>query len=168
MSVPATNQLIQKLIEDCKLPTMTMNPPVAVFSNRLSIPATNSNGSPRRSSLTPPLSPPAYERLSATHSYSLPADGLIPSRTVPSFVQPAKQNLNLPQFYFPKGKPLDPAVSDKNQKIISTCFAKDNLKLSDFESITTQLCGLPKFLNQKLFQLAGGVDSISKSQFARY
>jgi serine/threonine-protein phosphatase 2A regulatory subunit B'' len=168
LGFPSTAQLVQKLIEDCKLPNPTITPPIAIFSNRLSNPSSPNPGSPKRSSLTPPLSPPAYDRLSVTHSHSLPADSIIQSRTMPSFAQPFKPNFKLPQFYYPTGRPLDPSQTDRNNKIIASCFIKDHLKLSEFENITSQLCGIPKFLNSKLFSAAGGVDIINKLQFIKY
>ena len=167
LSISSTTQLLQKLIEDNKLPVPTMVPPTAIFSNRLSVSGSQATGSPKRSSLTPPLSPPAYDRLSATHSYSLPVDSMAPSRTVPSFIQSSEPDVKIPQFFFPKGKNVDPVISEKNLKLISTCFVRDNLKLSDFENITTQLCGLPKFMNFKVFATAGGKETMSKSQFVK-
>ncbi|OMJ92953.1 hypothetical protein SteCoe_4171 [Stentor coeruleus] len=168
LSFPSTNQLVQKLIEDCKLPTPTIPLPSAIFTNRLSTPISPNQSSPKRASLTPPLSPPTYDRLSVSYSHSLPAEGLNLTKPLPAFTPPSKQNISVPQFYFPKGRPLDLAQSEKNLKIISTCFIKDNLRLAEFENLTTQLFGLPKFLNQKVFQAAGGIELLSKSSFLKY
>lgn len=168
LSFPSTTILIQKLLEDSKNPSSTFQPPSAIFTNRLSTPMSPNTSSPKRASLTPPLSPPAYDRLSQTHSYSLPVDGLNTTKVLPSFQPSTKINSNIPQFYFPKGKPINPSISERNLKIISTCFVKDTLKISDFENIVTQLCGLPKFLTQKLFLAAGGGESISKVGFLKY
>jgi serine/threonine-protein phosphatase 2A regulatory subunit B'' len=145
-----------------------MNPPSAIFTNRLSTSLSPNQSSPKRASLTPPLSPPAYDRLSVSYSHSLPAEGLNLNRTLPAFTPPSKQNTPVPQFYFPKGRPIDPSQIDKSMKIISTCFIKDNLRLAEFENITTQLLGLPKFLNQKTFQAAGGVDTLTKASFLKF
>lgn len=168
LSFPSTSTLIQKLLEDSKLSSPSLQPPSAIFTNRLSTPISPNTSSPKRASLTPPLSPPAYDRLSQTHSHSLPADGLNTSKALPSFSPSVKLSSNIPQFYFPKGKPSNSSVSEKNLKIISTCFVKDNLKVPDFENIVTQLCGLPKFLTQKVFLLAGGGDTISKAGFIKF
>lgn len=167
LSFASTKSLLQGLIEDAKQLTPSMTPPSAIFTNRLSTPASPNTSSPKRASLTPPLSPPAYDRLSQTHSHSLPADGLNTTKVLPSFQQSSKISVNIPQFYFPKGKPLDGPVSEKNLKIINTCFVRDNLKIPDFENIVSQLCGLPKFLTGKVAQMAGAADFVSKNLFLK-
>ncbi|OMJ71500.1 hypothetical protein SteCoe_30282 [Stentor coeruleus] len=171
INLSATKSLIEKLIEDCKNPNSNALHPNPLFTNRLSGSFSQNPNSPRRSSLTPPLSPPTnYEsRLSQTTTHSLPADhSFLQTKNPQTLVESSKPGPNIPQFYYPRGKPIDSGLSEKNMKIIATCFVKDNLKLIEFENITTQLCGLPKYLNQKLFTNAGGGETLSKSQFIKY
>ena len=168
LSLASTSQLIQKLLDDCKLPNPAMSPPPAIFSNKLGNISSPGSGSPKRSSLTPPLSPPTYDRLSSSHSHSLPGEIFIQPRTFTSINKAGSLNLNIPQFFFPKGKPVDPSTSEKNSKILSNCFFKDSLKAKEFEEVTFSLCGLPKFLTQKLLISAGSPDSITKAQFLKF
>lgn len=162
LGMPSTKTLLQKLLDDCKLEHSQMNPPSALFSKYS--PGSPITGSPKRPSLSPHSS---SDRLSTTQNILTPNETFVQPR--PSQVgKKLNEGSKFPQFYFPQGKPLELQVTERNNKLISSIFFKDVLKIGEFESLVSLLCGLPKFMKYKVFTAAGGTDSITKTQFVRY
>jgi serine/threonine-protein phosphatase 2A regulatory subunit B'' len=170
LSIPTTTHLIQKLIDECKSPNFSLTHPPPTFQTRLSTPASPTINSPKRSSLTPPLSPSAHEKFVSTHAVSLPPEVLnsSPSKTQPMPALIASIKPIIPQFYFPKGRPAEREIEEKNNQLINEVFRSDMMSVDEFHLITTTVCGLPKTLTSKLFDLIGGSHSISKPQFVRF
>jgi hypothetical protein len=50
----------------------------------------------------------------------------------------------IPQFFFPKGKPIDDTVLERDMKRIDEVFVEDNLSLEEFKQVTGHICNLPK------------------------
>ena len=161
LGMPSTKVLVQKLVDDCKLESPAMNPPPALFSKYS--PGSLISGSSQRPSLSPQM---PSDRLSTTQilgSFNENAAQPRPSNAVKQI----SSGMKVPQFYFPNGKPVDPSVVEKNNKIINSVFYKESIRAAEFENIVSQLCALQKFMNFKVFNVCGGAESISKSQFLR-
>ena len=161
LGMPSTKILVQKLLDDCKLENPAMIPPPALFSKYT--PGSPLSGSPKRPSLSPHTS---SERLSTTQVQASHNETFTQPRPSNS-VKSLNPGMKVPQFFFPNGKPVDPAVVEKNTKIINSVFYKESVRVAEFENIVSQLCGLPKFMKFKVFTVCGGGESISKSQFLR-
>jgi hypothetical protein len=75
---------------------------------------------------------------------------------------------DIPRFYFPEGKPKDQDQIKSTEETIDKIFSdKIELKKEDFEQITTEVCGLPKFLKNMLFDRidSGKTGKITKPHF---
>lgn len=169
LSLPTTTQLINKLIEESKNPNSLLNYPSPHFQSRLSA-STQNLQSPKRSSFTPPLSPSQHDKFMNTHSMSLPPDALntspTKSKTVPTTIPLTKPQI--PQFYFPKGKPIDREIEERNNSLINEVFRTDTMTSEEFINITFAVCELPRSLNFRLVQLISNSDTVSKPAFIRY
>lgn len=163
--------MIHKLIEESSRPaSIASTHPPPIFQNRLT-PASPSLSSPKRSSLTPPLSPSAYDKLSQSHSQSLPPEGLqiIQNTPQPKLQPSAPERPIIPQFFFPKGKPIEPEKLDNDLKMINQAFMKENLRINEFVNVVKDICGLPKILFNKIFaSIAGDRELINKAGFLKY
>ena len=78
---------------------------------------------------------------------------------------------DIPKFYYPYGRPKDQeqvkAVEETIEKIFSE---KIELKKEDFEQITTEVCGIPKFFKNMLFDRidSGKTLKITKPHFLQF
>jgi len=164
---PNTTQLIQKLIAETKKPASQVStPPSPVFQPRTSTPQVSS---PKRSSLTPPLSPTAYEKFSGSQSQSLPPEAIVaPAKPQPTPASPPLTKPVIPQFYFPQGNPVDPQLAEKNSKLISQLFSKESLRVNEFERVCAEVCELPRIIAPLLFAEVGGKETLNKQQFLKY
>ena len=63
-----------------------------------------------------------------------------------------QQKVKIPPFYFPEGKPLDTETLKENEEKINKAFdGKAELKLEEFDKVTTDVCGFPQFFKTELF-----------------
>ena len=170
LSLPTTTQLINKLIEESKNPNSFINYPSPHFQTRLGASSTQNLQSPKRSSLTPPLSPSAHEKFMSSHSMSLPPDALNSSPTKSkSVLAPIQLNKpQIPQFYFPKGKPIDREQEERNISLINEVFRNDTMTAEEFINITTSICELPRSVHTRLVQLISNSNTVSKGAFMRF
>lgn len=78
---------------------------------------------------------------------------------------------DIPRFYFPEGKPKDPDHVKATEEAIDKIFAeKIELKKEDFEQITTEVCSMPKFFKNMLFDRidSGKTGKITKPHFLQF
>jgi hypothetical protein len=78
---------------------------------------------------------------------------------------------DIPRFYFPEGKPKDPEQVKATEEAIDKIFSeKIELKKEDFEQITTEVCGVPKFFKNMLFDRidSGKTGKITKPHFLQF
>lgn len=167
LTLPTSQNLLEKLIDECKSQHSLSIHPSPIFTDRLSASFNQSMSIGRRSSLTPPLPPVSMDRTSDSLRPTIISDTQHLLRTSISISQ-TQSVPGIPQFYFPKGKPLESETLENNQKIFNTLFVKDSLKLNDFEQVCVRLCGLPKFLASRLMNVIGGEESVTKTQFWKF
>lgn len=59
---------------------------------------------------------------------------------------------NIPQFYFPRGKPIVKEQKESTEMAIQKAFEnKNELALSEFEPVCTKVCEIPSILRKLLF-----------------
>jgi serine/threonine-protein phosphatase 2A regulatory subunit B'' len=69
------------------------------------------------------------------------------------------------QFYFPKGKPVELDVKQKNLEAMNTAFdGKLELDKKEFEKVTSEVCNIPTFFSDILF---GKINSTGKEKITR-
>lgn len=121
--------------------------------------------------MTPPLSPNAHDKF-LTMSVSLqPSDSpkkeSVPTRLSAPAIQVDKPFI--PQFYFPKGKPVDTTQEDRDLKAIVEAFPGDSIRASEFGRVV-KVIGLPHCYSSRVFSRIAGDTAItmSKAQFMRF
>jgi serine/threonine-protein phosphatase 2A regulatory subunit B'' len=81
-----------------------------------------------------------------------PVSAPIKVSTHPIAEAPQAKQPDIPRFYFPEGKPGEKDHLKTAEETIDKLFSdKVEMKKEDFEAITTEVCGLPKFLKGMLF-----------------
>jgi hypothetical protein len=88
-----------------------------------------------------------------------------PERHAPrASLDPSNQ---IPQFYFPKGVPLDTDEEEKLNAKISEIFVAPSLAIEEFKDVTAHICQLPKSVYKVLFTKLTGSEagSLEKSEF---
>jgi serine/threonine-protein phosphatase 2A regulatory subunit B'' len=79
---------------------------------------------------------------------------------------------DVPKFYFPDGKPGDQEHIKNAEGAIEKCFLPSKLELTkeEFDNVTTEVCGLPKFFRSVLFDKIDTAkrNLVSKQQFVAY
>jgi serine/threonine-protein phosphatase 2A regulatory subunit B'' len=167
LTLSTSQSLLEKLIDDSRNFNSQGVHPSPIFTDRLSASFSQSLSLGRRSSLTPPLPPVSNDRTSDPLRPTIIMETQHLLRTSIS-IAGNQSLLSIPQFYFPKGRPIDNEVQVSNQSVFNSLFVKDSMKVNDFEAICSKLCGIPKFLAGKLMSLAGGEESISKASFWKF
>ena len=167
LTLATSESLIEKLIDESRNLNSHVNHPSPIFTDRLTQSFSQSMSLGRRSSLTPPLPPVSNDRTSDPLRPTIIMDTQHMLRTSIS-IAGTQALLSIPQFYFPKGQPVDNEVLQANLNVFNTLFNKETLKVSEFESVCSKLCGLPKFLASKVVNLAGGEEAIGKNQFWKF
>ena len=162
LTMPSTTQLINKLVDDCQRNQLNqIVPPSPLFHPRT--PASPQVNSPNRNTLTPPLSPSAPDKMNMSPGHASVTSSPVKEEPRPS-LDPSNQ---IPQFYFPKGKPADPSVMEKEMTRINEVFVAEALGPDDFKDVTQHICNLPRCSSRVLYsRIKGSVDgTISKKEF---
>jgi len=69
----------------------------------------------------------------------------------------------VPQFYFPKGKPISKQAKEATELNIQKAFeGKPELKIGDFDFLTMEVCQLPKICNKQLFERIKHVEKLDE------
>ncbi|XP_071949420.1 serine/threonine-protein phosphatase 2A regulatory subunit B'' subunit beta-like isoform X1 [Antedon mediterranea] len=114
-------------------------------------PIPNSTPSPRRRSTN---------KLSTSLSKSLTAKLFEDRKAAESNRQP----VNVPQFYFPYGRPVDAGVNEKVLEKVSEVFRSLQVIRKHEMDELTLACGCPKYWRMALYHAAGGKDDVPLTQ----
>ena len=77
----------------------------------------------------------------------------------------------MPKFYFPDGKPPEGDLTLKNDQLIDQIFTETpEIKKEEFDKLTTEVCGFPKFFRNVLFDRIDSAKAgkISKPVFTNF
>ena len=131
LTMPSTTQLINKLVDDCQRNVLNqIVPPSPLFHPRT--PASPQVNSPNRNTLTPPLSPSQPDKMDLS-----PGKASVTSSPVQEMPRPSLDPSNqIPQFYFPKGKPADSSLMEKEMTRIDEVFVAESLGPDEFKDVT--------------------------------
>ena len=102
-----------------------------------------------------------------------------------------KTDVRIPKFYYPEGKPLEKAIVEQDSVYIYCALffrkvlrrhslltppaiwrygALHKQKINEFEDVTVEVCGFPKFFKDHLFMKldTAKTGKVTKTQFAKY
>jgi serine/threonine-protein phosphatase 2A regulatory subunit B'' len=79
--------------------------------------------------------------------------------------------INIPQFYFPDGKPTTQEQNKEMEEKVDKAFGdKPSLKLEEFGPVTTDVCDFPLFFRDTVFNRidTAKTGSVSKAMFSTF
>ncbi|CAD8053785.1 unnamed protein product [Paramecium primaurelia] len=177
LTIPQTQKLVHQLIKDVREGKQNnlITQPNAFFTNKMTMSGMSQSAllsSPNKKSQGPSTPPRAdsfheiKQRIPEDLSQSLTQSQIIQKKLYVDDVQ----NYDLvPQFYFPTQE-INLQLQQEQNKIINEIFGKtENIDANHFEQITTNLCGLCKYLTRILMTAVEGTSNkISKTAFIKY